>query len=173
MKLWAEERRSHTLELLLTLPVTPTQAIVGKFVASWVFLGLALALTFPVVLTTAYLGEPDLGVVFSGYVGSFLLAGAYLAIGMFTSALTRNQVISFILSVVVGLGLILAGFPPIINFFVHFFPAWMVDAVAACSFVTHFEVFGRGLIDARDLFYFVSLIAFMLFVTHIALRRRA
>src|SRR3954451_21220976 len=113
MRLWSEERRQGTMELLLTMPITSWQAIVGKFVASWLFLGLALALTFPVVLTVNYLGHPDNGVIFCAYIGSFLLAGAYLAVSCITSAMTRNQVISFILSVVVCLFLILAGWPPV------------------------------------------------------------
>ncbi len=109
MRLWAEERRVGTLELLLTMPVTPWQAIVGKFLASWLFLGMALALTFPLWITTNYLGQPDNGVIFAGYVGSWLMAGAYLAISCVTSAMTRSQVVSFIIAVVVCLFLILAG----------------------------------------------------------------
>ena len=109
MRVWSEERRQGTIELLMTMPITPWQAIMGKFLASWAFLALALALTFPVVMTVKYLVNPDLGVVAGGYIGSLLLAGAYLAITCFTSALTRNQVIAFIISVVVCLFLILAG----------------------------------------------------------------
>src|SRR3954451_15728031 len=116
MRLWAEERRVGTLELLMTMPITPWQAIVGKFLASWLFLGLALVLTFPVVLTVNYLGHPDNGVIFAGYIGSWLMAGAYLSVSCITSAITRTQVVSFIISVVVCLFLILAGFPPVINF---------------------------------------------------------
>src|SRR6266487_6109277 len=101
MRLWAEERRVGTIELLLTMPITAWQAIVGKFLASWIFLLLALVLTFPVVFTVCYLGDADLGVIFTGYVGSALLSGGYLAVACLTSAMTRNQVISFILSVVV------------------------------------------------------------------------
>ena len=117
MRLWAEERRCGTIELLLTMPITAWQAIVGKFLASWLFLGLALALTFPVVITVNYLGSPDNGVILAAYIGSWLMAGAYLAVSCITSALTRSQVVSFILSVVACLFLILAGFPPVINFF--------------------------------------------------------
>ena len=113
MRLWSEERRLGTMELLLTMPITAWQAIVGKFLASWLFLALALVLTFPVVLTVNYLGDPDNGVIFCGYVGSLLLAGGYLAVACMTSAMTRNQVISFILSVVICLFLILAGWPPV------------------------------------------------------------
>src|SRR6266487_5705314 len=117
MRLWSEERRLGTLELLLTMPITAWQAIVGKFLASWAFLALALALTFPVVLTVNYLGHPANGIIFCGYIGSFLLAGAYLAISCLTSAMTRNQVISFIIAVVVCLLFLLAGFPPVTNLF--------------------------------------------------------
>src|SRR5947208_1812178 len=119
MRLWSEERRLGTMELLLTMPVTAWQAIVGKFLASWLFLGLALALTFPVVISVNYLGKPDNGVIFCGYLGSFLLAGAYLAVSCLTSAMTRNQVISFILSVVICLFLILCGYPPVTNLLIR------------------------------------------------------
>src|SRR6187397_2408330 len=130
MRLWAEERRVGTLELLLTMPITSWQAIVGKFLASWLFLLLALVLTFPVVLTVNYLGRPDNGVIFCGYVGSWLLAGSYLAISCITSAMTRNQVVSFIISVVICLFLILAGFPPVTNLLVRWAPEWLVSGVA-------------------------------------------
>src|SRR5215212_3812937 len=135
MRLWAEERRQGTMELLLTMPVTAWQAIVGKFLASWLFLGLALALTFPVVLSVNYLGNPDNGVIFCAYVGSLLLAGAYLAIGCLTSAMTRNQVISFILSVVICLFLILAGWPPVTNLLIRWAPAALVDFVTSFSVI--------------------------------------
>ena len=172
MKLWAEERRSDTIELLLTLPVTPMQAIVGKFLAAWLFLILAIVLTFPVVLTAMYLGRPDLGVVFCGYLGSILLAGSYLAVGMFTSALTKNQVISFVLAVVFGLFLILAGFPPVTELFSRFAPAWLVDGIAAFSFMFHYETLQRGIIDLRDLLYFGSVMVFMLLATQTVLMSR-
>src|SRR6266481_28169 len=119
MRLWAEERRVGTIELLLTMPITAWQAIVGKFLASWLFLLLALVLTFPVFITVNYLGSPDNGVVVTSYVGSFLMAGAYLAISCMTSAMTRNQVVSFIVSVVACLFLILCGFPPVTDLLVH------------------------------------------------------
>jgi len=172
MRLWAEEQHAGTIELLLTLPITPAQAIAGKFIAAWLFLLLALALTFPVVATAAYLGRPDLGVAITGYVGSALLAGAYLAVGMLTSALTRNQVISFILAVVLGLFLILAGYPPVTDLVSRFAATWLVEAVAGFSFMPHYESLQRGLFDLRDLLYFVSVIGFMLFLTHIVLLNR-
>ncbi len=172
MRLWAEERRSGTIELLLTLPITPLEALLGKFVAAWLFLALALGLTFPVPLSAFYLGRPDPGVIVTGYLGSLLLAGAYLSVGLFTSALTRDQVISFILAVVIGLFLILAGFPPVTDFVARFAPQRLVEGVAAFSFVTHFEALQRGVLDARDLLYFVSVIVFMLFTTQVVLRNR-
>src|SRR4029079_2045944 len=158
MRLWAEERRVGTLELLLTMPITAWQAIVGKFLASWLFLALALALTFPIVLTVNYLGSPDNGVIFCGYIGSFLLAGAYLAVGCVTSAMTRNQVISFIVSVVVCLFLILAGWPPITNLLMSWdAPAWLVNTVSGFSVIPHFDGFQRGVLDSRDIIFFGSI----------------
>jgi ABC-2 type transport system permease protein len=170
MRLWSEERRLGTMELLLTMPVTAWQAIVGKFLASWLFLGLALALTFPVWITVNYLGDPDNGVIFCGYIGSFLLAGAYLAIGSLTSAMTRNQVISFIVSVVICLFLILAGWPPITDLLVQWAPAWLVDTVARFSVIPHFQGLQMGVIDLRDLIFFGSVIGFALFATGVVIR---
>ncbi len=170
MRLWSEERRLGTMELLLTMPVTGWQAIVGKFLASWLFLALALALTFPVVISVGYLGSPDYGVMFCGYVGSLLLAGAYLAVGCMTSAMTRNQVISFILSVVICLFLILAGWPPVTNLLVRWAPGWLVDTVAAFSVVPHFDGFQKGVLDSRDVIFFLSIIGFSLFTTGVIIR---
>ncbi|HEY8239833.1 MAG TPA: ABC transporter permease subunit [Kiritimatiellia bacterium] len=172
MRLWAEERRAGTIELLLTLPVTPAQAIVGKFLAGWAFMVLALALTFPMVVTVFYLGEPDPGVIACGYVASVLLAGAYIAVGLFTSALTRNQVIAFILAVVIGFFLLLAGYPPVTDLIGRFAPPWLVAGVAAFSFMPHFETMQRGILDIRDVAYFISVIAFMLFATHVVIENR-
>ncbi|HMP72599.1 MAG TPA: ABC transporter permease subunit [Kiritimatiellia bacterium] len=173
MRLWAEERRSGTIELLLTLAVTPGQAILGKFIAAWLFLLLSLALTFPIVLTTLYLGSPDRGVILSGYIGSALLAGAYLSVGMFTSAMTRNQVVSFVLAVVLGLFLMLAGFPPVTDLLVRWAPEALVNGVAAFGFMAHFETMQRGIVDLRDLAYFASVILFMLFATYAVLTARS
>src|SRR5881397_4189297 len=144
MRLWSEERRLGTMELLLTMPVTAWQAIVGKFLASWLFLALALAMTFPVWITVNYLGSPDNGVILCGYLGSWLMAVAYLAISCITSAMTRTQVVSFIISVVLCLFLILAGFPPVINLLEHWVKPWIVDFVASFSVITHFEGFQKG-----------------------------
>ena len=170
MRLWAEERRVGTLELLLTMPITAWQAIVGKFVASWLFLALALALTFPVVLTVNYLGAPDNGVIFTAYVGSFLMAGAYLAISCMTSAMTRNQVVSFILAVVICLFLVLCGFPPMTNLLARMDKPWLVNLVAAFSVMTHFGSFSKGVLDSRDVIFFGSVIGFSLFTTGVILR---
>jgi len=170
MRLWAEERRSGTLELLLTMPVAPWQAIVAKFLASWAFLAVALALTFPTVITVNVLGDPDNGVIVAGYLGSFLLAGAYLAISCMTSAMTRNQVVAFILSVVLCLFLILAGFNPVTDLLVRWASPAVVDTVAAFSVITHFDGFQRGVIDTRNLFFFLSVIGFALFATGVIIR---
>ena len=172
MRLWAEERRAGTLELLMTMPVTPWQAIVGKFLASWIFLAVAIALTFPVAVTVNVLGDPDNGVIAAGYLGSLLLAGAYLAVTCMTSAMTRNQVVAFILAVVLCLFLILAGFNPVTDLLVRWASPAVVDTVAAFSVVTHFDGFQKGVIDTRDLFYFLSVIGFSLFATNIVLRNR-
>jgi ABC-2 type transport system permease protein len=170
MRLWAEERRVGTLELLLTMPITAWQAIVGKFLASWLFLLLALALTFPVVITVNYLGSPDNGVIFAGYVGSFLMAGAYLAISCMTSAMTRNQVVSFIVALVICLFLVLCGFPPVTNLLTRMDKPWLVDTVASLSVITHFEWFTKGVLDSRDIIFFLSIIGFSLFTTGVIIR---
>ena len=172
MRLWAEERRAGTLELLLTLPVTAWQAILGKFLASWLFLAIALALTFPVVVTVNVLGAPDNGAILAGYLGSLLLAGAYLAITCLTSALTRNQVIAFILAVVACLFLILAGFSPVTDLLVRWASPAVVDTVAAFSVVTHFDGFQKGVVDSKDLLFFLSVIGYSLFATGVVLRNR-
>ncbi len=170
MRLWSEERRLGTIELLLTMPVTTWQAIVGKFLASWLFLALALALTFPVVITVNWLGDPDNGVIAAGYVGSLLLAGAYLAVSCMTSAMTRNQVISFIVSVVILLFLILAGFTPVTDLLSRFANPRVVEVVAAFSVMTHFEGFQRGVLDLRDFIFFASVMGFALFATGVIIR---
>ena len=170
MRLWAEERRAGTIEFLLTMPITAWQAIIGKFLASWLFLALALALTFPVVLTANVLGEPDNGAIAAGYVGSFLLAGAYLALSCMTSAMTRNQVVAFILSVVMCLFLILVGFNPVTDLLARWASPALVDTVAAFSVITHFDGFQKGVLDTRDLFFFLSVIGFALFATGVIIR---
>ena len=170
MRLWSEERRLGTMELLLTMPLTTWQAIVGKFLASWVFLALALALTFPVWITVNWLGAPDNGIILAGYAGSLYLAGSYLAISCMTSALTRNQVISFILSVMICLFLILAGYTPVTDLLTRFANPVVVEIVASFSVMTHFEGFQRGVIDLRDFVFFASVIGFALFTTGVIIR---
>jgi ABC-2 type transport system permease protein len=172
MRLWSEERRLGTLELLLTMPITTWQAIIGKFLASWLFLALALVLTFPVVITVNWLGDPDNGVIVAGYVGSLLLAGAYLAISCMTSAMTRNQVISFILSVMICLFLILAGYTPVTDLLTRIANPIVVQVVAAFSVMTHFEAFQRGVLDTRDVIFFLSLMGFALFTTGVIIRNQ-
>jgi ABC-2 type transport system permease protein len=170
MRVWSEERRMGTLELLFTMPVTPWQAIVGKFLAAWLVLAIALALTFPLVLTVNYLGRPDNGIILAGYLGSFLMAGAYLSVACMTSAMTRNQVVSFILSVVACLFLILAGWQPVTDLLVQWASPVLVDVVASFSVMTHFNSIAKGVLDTRDLLYFASVIAFCLFTTSVILR---
>lgn len=170
MRLWAEERRQNTLELLLTMPIAPWHAIVGKFVASWLFLALALLLTFPIVVTVGRLGSPDYGSIVSGYIGSLLLAGSFLAVTELTSAMTRNQIISFILALVVCFGLILCGFEPVTNLIQYGLGDTFVGFLRGLSTWYHFDAFKRGLVDFRDLLYFGSVIGFCLFTTSVVLR---
>ena len=169
MRLWAEERRSGTVELLLTLPLTPWQAVLGKFLAAWLFVGVALLLTFPVWLTVNYLGNPDNGVIVAGYIGSWLMAGGFLAIGSCMSALTRNQVVAFILSVVVCFGFLISGLPMVMDLFSSWAPQSMLDAIADFSFLAHFATISRGVIDLRDLVYFALVIGIWLLANTIVL----
>jgi ABC-2 type transport system permease protein len=172
MRLWAEERRAGTMELLLTMPVTTWQAILGKFLASWLFLGIALALTLPFWITVNWLGDPDNGIIVAAYIGSLLLAGAYLALTSMTSAMTRNQVIAFIVAVVLCLALILVGFTPITDLLARYAGPNTVEAVARFGVLTHFDGFNRGTLDIRGVLYFGSIIAFALFVTGVLIRNR-
>ena len=169
MRLWAEERKSGTIELLMTLPITRFDAVTGKFLAAWAFAGLALLLTFPMIVTVNYLGEPDNGAIVTGYIGSWLLAGAYLAIGSCMSALAKNQVIAFILAVSVCFLFIVSGFPMVLDGFSGWAPQWLVDAVASLSFLTRFEAISKGVIDLRDLLYFITLIAAWLAATAVVI----
>ena len=169
MRLWSEERKSGTIELLLTLPVTMWQAVFGKFLAAWAFIAIALVLTFPLWITVNYLGDPDNGVIFASYIGSLLMAGAFLAIGSCISAATRNQVVAFILTVVVCFVLVMAGFPLMLDAFRAWAPQGLVDAVASLSFLTHFVSISKGVIDLRDLLYFVLMIGFWLYASAIVI----
>ncbi|HEY5622119.1 MAG TPA: ABC transporter permease subunit, partial [Gammaproteobacteria bacterium] len=172
MRLWAEERKSGSIELLMTLPVELWQAVAGKFLAAWAFTGLALALTFPIWITVNYLGNPDNGAIVAAYVGSLLMAGGFLAVGSCISATTKNQVIAFILSVVACFLLLLAGFPLVLDMFSAWAPQAVVDAIASLSFLTHFASISRGVIDIRDLVYFGLLIGVMLYANAIVLQLR-
>ncbi|MDP6678995.1 MAG: ABC transporter permease subunit, partial [Verrucomicrobiota bacterium] len=170
MRLWSEERRLGTMELLLTMPITLWQCIIGKFLASWIFLTLALAMTFPIWITVNYLGAPDNSVIIASYIGSFFLAGAYLSITSMTSAFTRNQVISFILSVVICLFLVLCGWPPVTDVVETIAPRSIVEFVAAFSVMPGIEQFNNGQIDSRAVIYFLSVIGFPLFATSVIIR---
>ncbi|MFP6830110.1 MAG: ABC transporter permease subunit [Gammaproteobacteria bacterium] len=170
MRLWAEERKSGSIELLMTLPVEIWQAVTGKFLAAWAFTGLALALTFPIWITVNYLGDPDNGVIIAAYIGSLLMAGGFLAVGSCISAATKNQVIAFILAVVACFLLLLAGFPLVLDIFSAWAPQALVDAIASLSFLTHFSSISKGVIDLRDLVYFGLLIGVMLYANSIVLQ---
>ncbi|HAC33462.1 MAG TPA: ABC transporter permease [Gammaproteobacteria bacterium] len=163
MRLWAEERKSGSIELLMTLPISLGEAVLGKFLAAWCFTAVALAGTFPVWLTVSYLGDPDHGVIIAGYLGSLLMAGAYLAIGSCISAVTKNQVIAFVISVVVCFLFIVSGFPIVLDFFSAWAPPIIVNTIASLSFLTHFDAIIQGVIDLKDIVYFASLIGFWLF----------
>ena len=163
MRLWSDERKSGTIELLFTIPVTVKQAVVAKFLASWAFIGVALLGTFPMIVTIVYLGKPDLGVAFLGYLGSFLMAGALLAVGSFFSALTKNQVISFILTVCVSFLLIMAGSPPILEFISALAPKYVVDLFESLSVLNHFDSIGRGVFSLSNLWFFGVMITCWLY----------
>ena len=158
MRLWAEERKVGSIELLFTLPITITQAVLGKFFAAWLFLAIALVLTFPMVITVCYLGDPDTGLIITGYLGSLMMAGGFLAIGCFFSALSKNQVISFVLSVVACAVLVFAGMPTTLNYISTFLPAGLVSAISNMSFQTHFESIQKGVLEFKDIAYFILLI---------------
>jgi ABC-2 type transport system permease protein len=170
MRLWAEERRSGSIELLMTLPVEIWQAVTGKFLAAWAFTGLALLLTFPIWVTVNYLGNPDNGVILAAYIGSLLMAGGFLAVGSCISATTRNQVIAFILAVVACFLLLLAGFPLVLEPISAWAPQALVDAIASLSFLTHFASISKGVIDLRDLVYFALLIGVSLYANTVVLQ---
>jgi ABC-2 type transport system permease protein len=163
MRLWAEERKTGTIENLMTLPISTYEAVLGKFLAAWIFCGIALSLTFPIWITVNVLGDPDNGVIVASYVGSFLMAGAFLAIGSCMSALTKNQVIAFVIAATVCFLFTMSGLDLVLNFFRGWAPEWLVGTVASLSFLTHFNAVTQGLIELRDIIFFVSLIAFWLF----------
>ncbi|HRD71853.1 MAG TPA: ABC transporter permease subunit [Aquimonas sp.] len=169
MRLWSEERKTGSIELLLTLPVSMGQAVLGKFLAAWLFVGIALLLTFPVWISVNYLGSPDNGVILASYVGSFLMAGGFLAVGACLSAASRNQVVAFILTVVVCFLLLLAGFPLVLDFARAFLPEVLVDAVAGLSFMTHFSAISKGVLDVRDILFFLLSIVFWLMASAVVI----
>jgi ABC-2 type transport system permease protein len=163
MRLWAEERKSGTIELLMTLPVTTTEVVLGKWLAGWLFLGFALVLTFPMWITVNILGNPDNGVIAASYAGSFLVAGAFLAIGACMSALTRNQVIAFVIAAVVCFLFVMGGSGMVLEAASGFLPDVVVQAISNMSAIVHFDNIIRGTLDVSDIVYFVSLTAFWLF----------
>lgn len=172
MRLWSEERKSGTIELLMTLPITRVEAVLGKFLAAWLFSGLALVLTFPLWITVNYLGEPDNGVIFASYVGSWLMAGGFLAIGSCMSALSKSQVIAFIACGVVCLLFILAGFPLVLNVFKAWMPTMFIDTLASVSFLTHFSSISKGVLSLTDVLFFLSVIVSWLVATVIVVEMK-
>jgi ABC-2 type transport system permease protein len=179
MRLWAEDRKTGTIELLLTQPISLWQAVLGKFLAAWIFVGIALALTFPIWITVNYLGSPDNGAIVAAYLGSFLMAGGFLAIGSCMSALTRNQVVAFILAIVVCFLALMAGLPIVLNgirwiadqlpFVASVSQQAFVDAIASLSFLSHFESIVKGVLDVRDVLFFALTIVFFLIATTVVL----
>lgn len=172
MRLWSEERKAGTLELLMTLPITLVEAVIGKYLAAWCFTAIALALTFPVWLTVNYLGDPDNTVIAAGYLGSLLLAGACMAIGSCMSALTKNQVVAFVISFVICFAFNLSGFPIVLDLFSAWAPQAIVDVISSFSFITHFDSILKGVVDIRDIIFFGSLIAFWLYANILAIEAK-
>ena len=171
MRLWSEEKRTGTIELLFTLPLTTLQTVLGKFLAAWAFITLAILLSLPLAATVAYLGDPDWGVVATTYLGAILMAGAYLGVCSLTSALTKNQVISFVISVVACLMLLFLGWSVFSEVLSAVFPVWLVDLLSNFSFITHFDAFTKGIIDPKDLVFFLSLMGLTLFLNVVVLER--
>ena len=164
MRLWAEERKSGTIELLMTLPLTTAQSVIGKFFAAWIFICIALILTFPIWITVNYLGQPDNGVIFAGYIGSLFMSGAYLSIGSCISAITKNQVIDFVISATVCFIFTMSGLDIVLNFFKIWAPEFLVNTISSMSFLTHFESITKGVIEVRDFLFYLSVIFFWLFL---------
>ena len=164
MRLWAEERKSGTIELLMTLPLKTAQSVVGKFFAAWFFIFIALILTFPIWITVNYLGQPDNGVILAGYVGSFFMSGAYLSIGSCVSAFTKNQVIAFVVAATLCFIFTMSGVDIVLNFFKVWAPEFLVNTISSMSFLTHFESITKGVIEIRDFLFYLSVIIFWLFL---------
>src|SRR5690606_29975465 len=171
-RLWAEERKAGTIELLMTLPISTSEAIVGKFLAAWIFIGIALLLTFPMWITVNILGNPDNGVILASYIGSFLMAGAFLAIGSCVSALTKNQVIAFIVAATICFLMVMSGLELVLGFFRGWAPQFIVDAIASMSFLNHFELISRGVITLPSLFFYFSIIVLFLFANVVVVEQR-
>ena len=171
MRLWSEEMRTGTLELLFTLPVTTLDAVIGKFLAAWAFLAIAILLSFPLVITVAYLGNPDWGILVASYLGAILMAGAFLSVCSLVSALTKNQIISFVIGVLVCFVLDLLGASVFTGFLTNYLPVPLVDVISNFSFITHFDAFMKGIIDPKDVVFFLSLAGFALFLNVVALER--
>ena len=169
MRLWAEERKAGSIELLMTLPVTLWQAVLGKFIAAWLFVSLSLGLTFPMWLTVNYLGNPDNGAIVTGYLASTLLAGALLAVGSCISAANRNQVVAFVLTMTAGFIMLLAGFPLVLDFFTGWLPDTAVNALANLSLLTHYSSLSRGVVELADVIFFILTIVTWLFATTVVL----
>ena len=172
MRLWAEERKSGTIELLMTLPISTIEAILGKFFAAWIFIGVALALTFPMWITVNILGNPDNGVIFTGYLGSFLMAGAFLAIGSCISALTKNQVIAFIVAATLCFLFVMSGAELVLNFFRPWAPEFLVQAISSMSFINHYDQIVKGVFSLPSFVFYLSLIVFFLFANVIVVEQR-
>jgi ABC-2 type transport system permease protein len=172
MRLWAEERKTGTIEILMTLPVSTTEAVLGKYLAAWAFSGIALLLTFPIWASVNWLGNPDNGVIVASYLGSFFMAGAFLAIGSCISALTKNQVVAFIVAATVCFLFTMSGLDMVLDFFRVWAPDIVVRTIASMSFLTHFSAILKGVIDLRDLIFFFSLIAFWLFANVIIINQK-
>jgi ABC-2 type transport system permease protein len=172
MRLWAEERRNGSIELLLTQPVTLWQAVCGKFLAAWLFVGIALVLTFPLWITINYLGDPDNGAIFAAYLGCFFVAGGFLAVGSFTSSLTKNQLIAFLISLTLCFMLLIAGFPMVTDWVANFLPQWLLDGIVSLSFLTHFENITKGVLDLRDVLYYALVTTFFLLASTVVLEAR-
>lgn len=172
MRLWSEERKTGTIELLMTLPISVADAVLGKFLAAWCFTAIALTLTFPMWITVNYLGDPDNTVILAGYLGSLLMAGGFLAIGSCISALSKSQVIAFVISVVICFLFILSGFPLVLDFFQGWAPQGLVDVISSLSFLTHFESINKGVIDLRDVIYYIVLISFWLYANVVVIDSR-
>ncbi len=172
MRLWAEERRNGSIELLLTQPVTLWQAVLGKFFAAWLFVGIALALTFPLWYTINYLGDPDNGAILASYIGAFFLAGGFLAVGSFTSALTKNQLIAFLVALMLCFLLMIVGYSPVTDWFGSWMPQWLIDGIVSLSFLAHADNITKGVVDLRDVLYFALATTFFLLACTVVLESR-